>query len=72
VHVTETCDVDQPHLIVHVATTQAPKSDVAMTEVIQADLQRTQRLPRQHLLDAGYINTDVLAQADSRKARKSQ
>lgn len=66
VHVTETCDVEQPHLIVHVATTPAPKSDVAMTEVIQADLQRAQRLPGQHLLDAGYINADVLAQAEPR------
>ena len=65
-HVTETCDVEQPHLIVHVATTPAPKSDVAMTEVIQADLQRAQRLPGQHLLDAGYINADVLAQAEPR------
>lgn len=66
VHLTETCNVDQPHLIIHVATTPAPKSDVAMTEVIQADLPRAQRLPRQHLLDAGYINADVLAQAEPR------
>jgi len=43
--------------------TPAAKGDVEMTEVIQADLQRTQRLPRQHLLDAGYINADMLAQA---------
>jgi len=39
VHLTETCEADQPHLIIHVATTPAPQSDVSMTEVIQADLQ---------------------------------
>ncbi|GHO88548.1 hypothetical protein KSZ_65540 [Dictyobacter formicarum] len=66
VHLTETCEQDQPHLIVHVATTPAPTSDVVMTEVIQADLQQAQMPPRQHLLDAGYINADVLADAESR------
>lgn len=47
VHLTETCEQDQPHLIIHVATTPAPTSDVVMTEVIQADLQETQMSPRQ-------------------------
>lgn len=66
VHLTESCEQDQPHLIVHVATTPAPTSDVVMTEVIQADLQQAQMLPRQHLLDTGYINADVLVEAQAR------
>src|SRR5690349_15079932 len=33
VHLTETCEVDQPHLLIDVATTPAPESDVSMTEV---------------------------------------
>src|SRR5215510_9464459 len=28
VHLTETCEADQPHLLIHVATTPAPESDV--------------------------------------------
>ena len=34
-----------------------------MTEGIQADLQQAQLPPRQHLLDTGSINADVLADA---------
>jgi len=37
-----------------------------MTEVIQADVQRAGRLPGQHVLDAGSIHADVLAQAEPR------
>ena len=61
VHLTETCEPNQPHLIIHVATTPAPNSDLDMTETIQADLQQAQMLPSQHLLDSGYVNADVLA-----------
>ena len=60
-HLTETCEADQPHLLIHVATTPAPESDVSMTEDIQADLQEAHMLPSQHVLDTGYINADVLA-----------
>jgi len=63
VHLTETCEADQPHLIIHVATTPAPESDVSMTEAIQADLQQAQMLPSHHLLDTGYVNADVLAKS---------
>jgi len=66
VHLTETCETDQPHLIIHVATTPAPNSDVGMTEAIQADLQQAQMLPSQHLLDTGYVNADVLAKSQQR------
>ena len=65
-HVTETCEVDQPHLIIHVATTPAASSDGEMTEAIQADLQQAQMLPSQHLLDTGYVNADVLVSSQER------
>jgi transposase len=61
VHVTETCEADQPHLIVHMATTPAPISDVSMTGRIQADLQHAQLLPSQQFMDTGYVNAEVLA-----------
>ena len=60
VHLTETCEADQPHLIVQVATTPAATSDVSMTGRIQADLQHAQLLPSQHFMDAGYVNAEVL------------
>jgi transposase len=66
VHLTETCEADQPHLLIHVATTPAPNSDVSMTEIIQADLQEAQMLPGQHFLDTGYVNADVLATSQER------
>jgi transposase len=66
VHLTEPCEADQPHLIIHVATTPAATSDVEMTEAIQADLQQGQLLPSQHLLDTGYVNADVLVSSQQR------
>jgi transposase len=66
VHLTETCEADQPHLIIHVATTPAATSDVEMTEAIQTDLHQAQMLPSQHLLDTGYVNADVLVSSQQR------
>ena len=60
VHLTETCDADQPHRIVRVATTPATTSDVSMTERLHAELHEAQLLPSQHFMDAGYVNADVL------------
>ena len=64
IHITETCEVDQPHLIVQVATTPAATSDVSMTGRIQADLQHAHLLPRQQFMDAGYVNAEVLTRSD--------
>jgi transposase len=66
VHLTETCEADQPHLIVHVATTPAATSDVSMTGSIHAELQHAQLLPSQQFLDAGYVNAEVLAESHAR------
>ena len=60
VHLTETCEKDAPHLITHVATTAATTTDEAMTETIHADLEQTELIPRQHLLDSGYITAPIL------------
>jgi transposase len=60
VHLTETCDDDQPHLITHVETTPATTPDSAVTGTIHADLARQDLLPREHLLDTGYIDADHL------------
>jgi transposase len=60
VHVTETCDPGQPHLITHVETTPATTDDGQVVDTIHARLAAKQLLPGEHLLDAGYVDTALL------------
>jgi transposase len=60
VHITETCDEDQPHLITHVETTSATTQDEQVTDTIHQALEAKGLLPKEHLLDRGYVNTQVL------------
>ena len=60
VHVTETCDDDAPHLIVHVETTPAPVTDSDMTAPIQQALVDKGLVPATHLVDAGYVDAELL------------
>ncbi len=66
VHLTETCEQTLPHLITHVATTEAPKTDEAMTEHIQEELHRTEIAPEDHFVDAGYVSARVLVNSRTR------
>ena len=59
-HVTETCDPEEPRLITQVTTTDATVPDSNMTEAIQADLIARDLSPDIHWVDAGYVNTDNL------------
>jgi len=59
-HLTETCDEDQPHLITHVETTPATVQDEQMTNPIHQALADKDLLPKEHLLDRGYVDTQVL------------
>jgi transposase len=65
VHLTETCEPDQPHLITHVETTPATLPDVATTETIHQALADKGLLPKTHLVDAGYVDADGIV--DSRE-----
>jgi transposase len=56
VHLTETCDSDEVHLITNVETTQAHFSDVDQTEPIHQSLAQKSLLPREHIVDAGYVD----------------
>ncbi len=60
VHVTETCDAQLPELIVQVKTTLAARPDVKETLALQRELQQRQLLPAEHLLDGGYLESEVL------------
>ncbi len=65
-HLSETCESDLPHLITHVVTTDATKTDVEETEAIHQALARREVLPGQHLVDAGYVDAEVLLQSQQR------
>lgn len=60
VHLTETCDPEDPHLITQVETTAATTSDVSRVTPIHQALARKELLPRQHLVDAAYVSADEL------------
>jgi transposase len=55
VHVTETCDDDLPHLLVHVETTPATTQDMEVTPRIHQALADQHLLPRTHVVDTGYV-----------------
>jgi transposase len=59
-HLTETCDDDQPRVITHVETTPATTQDEQVIETIHAVLAAKDLLPQEHLLDRGYVDTNVL------------
>jgi transposase len=66
VHLTETCDDDQPHLITQVLTTPATTPDCVMGPAIQHDLAKRNLLPGTHLLDSGYVDAELLVTAQTR------
>ncbi len=66
VHLTETCEQTLPHLITHVATTTAPRTDEAMTEAIEEQLSQADLPPGEHFVDAGYVSARVLVKSQER------
>ena len=60
-HLTETCDgEDEPHLITHVETTEATASERSVVTEIHSALAKKELLPAEHLLDAGYVDSETL------------
>ena len=59
-HVTETCEPDEPHLIVHIETTEATTHDSKVTPEIHRALAARALLPTQHLADQGYVDSELL------------
>ncbi|WP_119072069.1 IS1182 family transposase [Aggregatilinea lenta] len=59
-HLTETCDDDFPCLMTHVETTASTVQDVEVVDAIHADLAMQDCLPSEHLLDMGYLSSDIL------------
>jgi transposase len=63
VHVTETCDDDELHLITHVETTLAGVTDSELAAPIQQALANSALLPAEHLMDSGYVDADLLVKS---------
>ena len=63
VHLTETCDPDDLHVITHVETTEATTTDVMMTETIHQALVDKNLAPDQHLVDGGYVDAELLVES---------
>jgi transposase len=65
VHLSETCEDDQVHLITNVETTLAVTADVDQTAPIHASLAARGLLPGDHLLDAGYVDGELLVDSQA-------
>jgi hypothetical protein len=63
VQVTETCDTDQPHLIVDVEPTRAVANDSPELPKIQARLQERDLLPGEQQVDPGYMRARWIAES---------
>ncbi len=62
VHVSESCDKGKPRLIVNVLITSATQQDVSSTLAVHRALADKHHLPGEHLVDAGYIDADLLVE----------
>ena len=60
VHLSETCEDDAVELITHVETTAATVHEVRRTEAIHQALVEKELPPSQHLVDAAYIDAELL------------
>jgi transposase len=61
VHLTESCEQGQPHLITHVETTPAPMADGDVIPKVHQALAQKRLLPSTHLVDTGYMDGPLLA-----------
>jgi transposase len=63
VHVSETCEPAAPHLLTHVHTTPATVHEAQCTAPIQQALVDKDMPPRDHLVDAAYIDAELLVES---------
>lgn len=60
VHLTESCEDDEPHLITNVETTPGPIADGDATPHIHQALKSKALLPMLHIVDTGYLDAELL------------
>lgn len=66
VHLTESCDENQMHLITNVLTTHAHLADVDQTEKVHKALKLKDLLPSEHIVDSAYVDSELLVTSQSR------
>lgn len=66
VHLTETCEPGELHLITNVETTSAPTDDGGVTENIHTALESNNLLPNRHIVDTGYLDAELLVNVRDR------
>jgi transposase len=64
VHVSETCEPTAPHLLTHVHTTTAAVHEAQCTAPVQQALVKKGLPPSEHLVDAAYIDAELLVSSD--------
>jgi len=60
VHLSETCEANEAHLITHVETTRATVHEARCTAPIQAALTEKGLPPSEHLVDSSYVDAELL------------
>ena len=60
VHISETCEPGELHLITNVETTAAPVADGNTTEAIHRSLENNNLLPGKHIVDTGYLDAELM------------
>lgn len=63
VHLTETCDPEEPHLITHVITTEATEQDTGVVNDLHDALAQKKLTPSEHFLDQGYSDSHSIITA---------
>ncbi|MDQ4049725.1 MAG: transposase, partial [Actinomycetota bacterium] len=63
VHLSETCEDDAVHLLTHVMTTTAAVHEAKCTAAIHRALAGKGLLPGEHLVDAAYIDAELLVRS---------
>lgn len=63
VHLTETCEDEEIHLITHVETTAAGITDSELSAPIHDALAKKGLLPSEHFLDSGYIDAELMVKS---------
>ena len=65
VHLTETCDDHDCHLVTQVMTTPATVHEVNCTQAIQQALSNKNLPPQEHFVDSAYIDAPLLVEAQA-------
>jgi transposase len=60
VHLTESCEEEEVHLITHVETTEATVHEAQKTEAIHQALVDKELPPGEHMVDSAYIDAELL------------